>query len=45
MSTRSFRIRGNFSSPQPATRRAAGTQAPATVLSHRLLPPDAHATA
>ena len=27
MSTRSFRIRGNFSTPQPATRRATGTQA------------------
>ena len=39
MPTRSFRIRGNFSAPQPATRRTSGTNAPATVLSHRLLTP------
>lgn len=39
MPTRSFRIRGNFSAPEPATRRTASTNAPATVLSHRLLTP------
>src|SRR5690606_37240591 len=39
MPTRSFRIRGNFSAPQPATRRTSGTNAPSTVLSHRLLTP------
>ena len=39
MPTRSFRIRGNFSAPEHSARRSAGTGAPATVLSHRLLPP------